>query len=92
MNTTTQATHADRIFAPQARIFSPERIFAPLARNFSPERIFAPEARIFSPERIFAPRTTSCSTDPARTAGPVPGLGRVEDKPPCPSSAMEIAR
>jgi hypothetical protein len=36
MNTTTSPVHDNRIFAPEARMFSPSRIFAPEARMFSP--------------------------------------------------------
>jgi hypothetical protein len=82
MNTTTNTTHADRIFSPEARYFTPEaRYFAPDARYFAPGRIYGPEARYFAPGRIYSPQpglteSMSCSVSPARLAGPAPGPGR----------------
>jgi hypothetical protein len=62
MNTTTNTTHADRIFAPG-------RYFAPAARYYAPAaRYFAPEAGLTE--------SMPCSAFPARMAGPAPGPAR----------------
>jgi hypothetical protein len=42
MNTTKTITHADRMFAPRSRMFSPERIFSPEGRMFAPTRVAGP--------------------------------------------------
>jgi hypothetical protein len=76
MNTTTNTTHADRIFSP-GRYFAPAaRYFALEARYFAPEgRYFAPAARYDSPQTALT-GSTSCSSFPARVAGPAPGPAR----------------